>query len=78
MATQQLVKRGLRWQVGDGRSIRIWQDQRLSTRNTYRVVTPERAGNQIKMVWELLRGKFGVEHRAGEGNLSSTGRGGHP
>ena len=55
MATQQLVKRGLRWQVGDGRSIRIWQDQWLSTRNTYRVVTPERAGNQIKMVWELLR-----------------------
>ena len=55
MATQQLVKRGLRWQVGDGWSIRIWQDQWLSTRNTYRVVTPERAGNQIKMVWELLR-----------------------
>ena len=55
MATQQLVKRGLRWQVGDGQSIRIWQDQWLSTRNTYRVVTPERAGNQIKMVWELLR-----------------------
>ena len=50
----------MRWQVGDGRSIRIWQDQWLNTRSTYKVVTPERPGNQTKMVWELLR-EDGVE-----------------
>ena len=55
MAAQHLVKRGLRWQVGDGRSIRVWQDQWLNTRSTYRVVAPERPGNQIAMVKELLR-----------------------
>ena len=55
MAAQHLVKRGLRWQVGDSHSIRVWQDQWLTTRSTYRVVTPERPGNQIKMVRELLR-----------------------
>ena len=55
MAAQQLVKRGLRWQVGDGQSIRIWHDQWLPTRSTYRVVTPEKAGNQIKVARELLR-----------------------
>ena len=55
MAAQHLVKRGLRWQVGDGRSIRIWQDQWLNTRSTYKVITPERPGNQIKMVRDLLR-----------------------
>ena len=55
MAAQHLVKWGLRWQVEDGRSIRVWQDQWLTTRSTYRVVTPERPGNQIKMVRELLR-----------------------
>ena len=55
MAAQHLVKRGLRWQVGDGRSIWVWQDQWLTTRSTYRVVTPERHGNQIKMVRDLLK-----------------------
>ena len=55
MAAQHLVKRGLRWQVGDGWSIRVWQDQWLTTRSTYRFVTPERPRNQIKMVRELLR-----------------------
>lgn len=52
---QHLVKRGLRWQVGDGQGIQIWQDQWISTRSTYRVVTPERLGNQIKMVSDLLK-----------------------
>ena len=55
MAAQHLIKRGLRWQVGDGRSIRIWQDQWLNTRSTYKVITPERPGNQIKIVRDLLR-----------------------
>ena len=44
----------MRWQVGDGRCIRIWQDQWLSTRSTYRVVTPERAGNHVQMVQDLM------------------------
>ena len=54
MAAQQLVEQGMRWQVGDGRSIRIWQDKWLSTRSTYRVVTPERAGNHVQMVRDLM------------------------
>ena len=55
MAAQHLVKWGLRWKVGNGHSIRVWQDQWLTTRSTYRVGTLERPGNQIKMVRELLR-----------------------
>ena len=55
LAAQHLVKRGLRWQVGDGRHIRVWQDQWLPTRSTYKVVSPERPGNQVRMVSELLR-----------------------
>ena len=31
MAAQHLVKCGLRWQVGDGCSIRVWQDKWLTT-----------------------------------------------
>lgn len=57
MAAQHLVKRGLRWQVGDGQGIQIWQDQWLTTRSTYQVVTLGRHGNQIKMVSDLLKDK---------------------
>ena len=44
MAAQHLVKRGLRWQVGDGCSIRVWQDQWLTTRSTYKMATPKIPG----------------------------------
>ena len=54
LAAQHLVKRGLRWQVGDGRRIRVWQDQWLTTRSTYKVVSPKRPGNEIRMVSELM------------------------
>ena len=55
MAAQHLVKRSLRWQVGNGCCIRVWQDQWLISRSTYRVVSPEQLGNQIKMVSDLLK-----------------------
>lgn len=55
IAAQHLVKRGMRWQVGNGCRIHVWQDQWLTNRSTYRVVSLERLGNQIKMVCELLK-----------------------
>ena len=55
MAAQHLVKRSLRWQVGNGCCIRVWQDQWLISRSTYRVVSPEQPMNQIKMVSDLLK-----------------------
>ena len=63
MAAQHLVKRGLRWQVGDGCSIQVWQDKWLPTRSTYRVVTPERPGTHVNMVRDLLKGgkKWDIE-----------------
>ena len=55
MAAQHLVKCGLRWQVGDGCRIHVWQNQWLINRSTYRVVSLERPGIQIKMVCDLLK-----------------------
>ncbi|KAL4627066.1 hypothetical protein ACB092_05G140400 [Castanea dentata] len=40
LATQPLVNQEMRWQVGDGKSIRIWKDKRIPTPSTFRVISP--------------------------------------
>ena len=40
MATQDVVKAGSRWQVGDGSSVQIWLDKWLPTQTTFRVISP--------------------------------------
>ena len=40
MAAQDVVKNGIRWQVGNGCSIQIWKDKWLPTLPSYRVVSP--------------------------------------
>lgn len=40
MAAQALVKKGKRWQVGNGHSIMIWKDKWLLSPSTYEVVSP--------------------------------------
>ena len=38
MAAQDIVQKGKRWQVGNGRSIMIWKDKWLPSPSTYEVV----------------------------------------
>jgi len=40
MVAQALVKKGRRWQVGNGRSIMIWKDKWVAYSSTYEVVSP--------------------------------------
>lgn len=40
MAAQNIVRKGVRWQVGNGRSIQIWHDKWLPTPSTYMVISP--------------------------------------
>ena len=53
-AAQVLVRRGLRWQVGNGENIRIWRDKWLPTPKTYKVVTLERGNILLTMVCDLI------------------------
>ena len=39
MATQEVVKMGSKWQVGNGSSIQIWLDKWLPTHSTFRVIS---------------------------------------
>ncbi|KAL0000259.1 hypothetical protein SO802_019861 [Lithocarpus litseifolius] len=40
LAAQSIVNQGMRWQVGDGKNIRIWKDKWIPTPSTYRVISP--------------------------------------
>ncbi|KAL4607916.1 hypothetical protein ACB092_09G209800, partial [Castanea dentata] len=55
-AAQEMVKRGIRWQVGDGENIQIWKDKWLQNPSTYRVVTPECTSLQGGRVCDLIDG----------------------
>ena len=54
MAAQDIVQKGRRWQVGNGRSIRIWKDKWLSSPSTYEVVSPVNNIPEDSRVVELI------------------------
>ena len=56
IAAQAVVKRGIRWQVGDGKQIQVWRDKWLHNPSTYRAVTPEIPGLPVTHIVELIDG----------------------
>ena len=40
MATQRVLKQGIRWQVGNGSNIRVWGDKWLPSSSSHMVVSP--------------------------------------
>ena len=40
MAVQHLVQKGIRWNVGNGESIRVWEDKWLPSPSTFKVTSP--------------------------------------
>ena len=40
MAAQSLIRKGLRWRVGDGAHIHVWKDKWLPSPTTYKVASP--------------------------------------
>lgn len=56
MAAQALVRRGIRWQVGDGARIHIWRDRWIPCPSTYKIITPEKQLPQGQWVKNLIKG----------------------
>lgn len=54
MAGQSIVNKGMRWQVGNGRSIRIWLDQWTLNPSTYKLVSPSTSLPLEARVFELI------------------------
>ena len=59
MAAQGVVRKGIRWQVGDGKSIRVWCDKWVPKPSTYMVVSLETQSPWVILVKDLInRGIF--------------------
>ena len=56
MAAQALVRRGVRWQVGDGERIQVWKDKWLPNPSTYKVVSSENLGPRVTWVRDIIDG----------------------
>ena len=54
MAAQNLVREGLRWGVGNGASLRVWEDRWLPISSTYKVVSPRLFLHSDTRVNELI------------------------
>ena len=54
MQELEVVKRGTRWRVGNGRLIHIWDDKWLPTPTTYKVVSLPRNFDNYPMVLALI------------------------
>ena len=50
----EVIRKGTRWRVGNGRRIHIWEDKWLPTPSTYKVITPPKPINDFPMVSSLI------------------------
>ena len=54
IATQNIVKEGMRWRVGNGERIQVWEDKWLPLSSTYKVVSPNLFLNGNTRVSDLI------------------------
>ena len=54
MGSKDVLQEGVRWKVGDGKSIRIWQDKRLTSQSGFQPRTPRGEWDENGMVHELI------------------------
>ena len=54
VVAQGVIRRGMRWQVGNGTRIRVWRDKWIPRPSTYKVLTTERPNSENALVCELI------------------------
>ena len=54
MAAQSIVRRGMRWQIGNGNKIRLWHDKWIPRPCTYKVISKEKPNSTNALVYELI------------------------
>ena len=50
----EVIRKGTRWRVGNGRMIHIWEDKWLPTLTTYKIYSPQQDIGDFPMVSSLI------------------------
>ena len=50
----EIIQEGTRWRVGNGKTIHIWDNRRLPTPTTYKVIYPRKDFGDFAMVLALI------------------------
>ena len=50
----EVIRRGSRWRVGNGKLIHIWEDRWLPTPSTYKVISPPNNNPDFPMIFALI------------------------
>ena len=65
MESKSIIYRGLRWSIGNGRRVNVWQDRWLPTPSSFKVVSPRNQGTTVEIVEHLLdsdRGSWDIKN----------------
>ena len=54
MESKSVVERGMRWNIGNGRSVDVWRDRWLPTPNSFKVISLRSHGSLVERVEHLL------------------------
>lgn len=55
LAARDLIERGLRWRVGDGKKIKIWEDRWLPSRGSFKIQSPNKILPRSAIVKDLIQ-----------------------
>ena len=64
VAARDTIDKGLRWNVGNGKKVNIWNDRWLTTTNSFKVVSPRNQDLGLEKVEQLIdfdRGCWNIE-----------------
>ena len=60
LAARDVLEKGMRWIIGNGKNVKIWEDRWLPIPISFKVCSPRRQGVDLAMVANLLDGEKGM------------------
>ena len=54
MAAKDIIEKGSRWVIGNGKRVHIWEDRWISTPDSFKVVSPKGSTNNVVLVSDLI------------------------
>lgn len=54
MAAKDIIEKGSRWVISNGKRIRIWEDRWIPTPYSFKVVSPRGSFNNVVLVSDLI------------------------